>query len=288
MRKGRDKEDKKGDSDSEKDENFDNETSTRRSLDSEIADLTQDDSDIVIMRLKEENSNLKLAIALLLGKVEPAQLQKVWEYLLPNDKFPTPKKKDRYPAKEIRARLYEAIINFQPSTELLERLSTSSLKEMASRPLRTPPRSNLYDAMEAHPLYTVSIDSVQFLYNQSVEKVFGRIKDRCTKLFECEVKLCTPGRVTGKNWKQGARVRWRLRYSKWEFTTIILLYADETPNLNEDDWHNHRKRHNDIEEKLHLWMKKEHTSLYKKADKHGDDANYDPSLHFYIYLAAKC
>lgn len=104
----------------------------------------------------------------------------------------------------------------------------------------------------------------------------------------------TPGAASGKHWAptgslgtngSAAYSRFKNKYNKLGFTTLVPLYFDERPCKSKEMWLSRKDFNGAVEKAVHRHLSKH--QLYKGSEG-GSEPGYSNSTHFYVYLAIKC
>lgn len=104
----------------------------------------------------------------------------------------------------------------------------------------------------------------------------------------------TPGAASGKHWIPGpgrgtsgsaAYHRYKDKYVKLGYKTMVPLYVDERACANEELWLSRKDFCRRVENALHRHFGKH--VLYRGSEG-GKEPSYSNTTHFYVYLAIKC
>lgn len=126
-----------------------------------------------------------------------------------------------------------------------------------------------------------------------VELVLKRVDALLAKAGEEALECVTPGAASGKYWAPGgtrgtagsaAYARYKNKYNRLGYKTLIPLYFDERACKSEDVWLRRKDLARDIEKAVHRHLAKH--PLYR-GNEGGGEPGYSNTTHFYVYLAIK-
>jgi hypothetical protein len=126
-----------------------------------------------------------------------------------------------------------------------------------------------------------------------IQHVIARAEAVLKKVDKDSLTAITPGSASGKYWVpaggrgtsgSAAYSRYKTKYHRLGYKTLVPLYYDERPCANEDIWLKRKDVAGAIEKALHRHFKSD--ALYSGSEG-GKEPAYSSTTRFYVYLAIK-
>ena len=162
-------------------------------------------------------------------------------------------------------------------------------------PIPSTTQRAVFAALVADPRVKQTAQAVQANVNRNKDETKKLVLELALETIEKTpgVKLLTPGMSSNKMWVPTARqtghsaayCRYRDKYMKLGYQTLILLYKDERPCDSDAILAQRLAEINEIENHLHISLKEKHGKLYQ--GKMGGAQTGQLNKFFYVYLAVK-